>query len=144
MLVDTQSSNCAFPLADRHALLGDPTRRIVRCCPDTQLPTYLRLGVCVSLCKCISWTRGGIFCLLAKKQRIFAFCMAHSHKFLSQTRYFHIGQNAERAEIFLYNLDKLPLNTVYSIGFDRSCIRPVQGLGFSAGSLWRMLFGMYL
>jgi hypothetical protein len=32
MLVDTQSSNCTFPLADRHALPGDPTRRIMRCC----------------------------------------------------------------------------------------------------------------
>jgi hypothetical protein len=30
MLVDTQSSNCAFPLADRCTLAGDSARRIVR------------------------------------------------------------------------------------------------------------------
>jgi hypothetical protein len=32
MLVDTQSSNCAFPLVARHALPGDPVPRIVWCC----------------------------------------------------------------------------------------------------------------
>jgi hypothetical protein len=100
---------------------------------------FLQIRVVLSL----GWF-SAIFSFLAKKLRVLAFYMADSHNFFRPARRFCIRQNAERAEIFLYNLDKLPLNTVYSIGFDRSCIRPVQGLGFSAGPLWRMLFGMYL